>query len=414
MPETAAAAKFAAVNESPSAEWEVRPGGMVVQMPHAAAAASAAAAAVPPVPNIRVKVKHGAARHDIYISSQASFGTRLDSLPFPSSSSSSRSMSATFSTVWLRDGRRAEENAVGEDRAPSSRHEAYLQGPAAPVDGVPRRRRREGQVDGGAGRRPHGPRQAPARDAQGQHDGEGCQVRLRHCPRGRSPRLQSNPSIPSPISDPFHLTSALTQFIKQVSALEAIAKNGGRPVDNDVNTLTESLMNELVKLDAITGDGDAESERRLLVKKKSHLWLIFSCSFMVPVTSCSGFPKTDQASAEICGNARFDQTEEQEQLDAGDNRTIAQTRTSKRPSLSTSNAAKDRLAAITQPVSETSGAGGDDDELGNIRFPLDAVGLHHRRHLLRAARSSIEPQLGAILTSEPSLHCHRSKKDCST
>ncbi|KAG6472934.1 hypothetical protein ZIOFF_070413 [Zingiber officinale] len=304
-----ATAKFAPVKESPSAEWEVRPCGMVVQTPYAAASSAAAAAAVPPVPNIRVKVKHGAARLDIYISSQASFGKpalRFTSVPL------------FFFFFWFDerevfDGRRAEEGAVGSDGAPPARHEAYLQGPAAPVDGVPRRRRREGQVDGGAGRRPHSARQTPARDAQGQHDGEGRQVRLRHCPRGRSPRLQSNRPIPS--LPPFlRAPSLLAQFIKQVSALEAIAKNGGRVADNDVNSLTESLMNVLVKLDAIAGDGDAKSDRRLLVKITPLLWLAILQLFILH--SCSWFlPRTDEESAEICGNTRFDQIEEQEQLD---------------------------------------------------------------------------------------------------
>jgi hypothetical protein len=50
-------------------EWEVRPGGMLVQKrsPDADAPAS-------PVPNIRVKVKFNGVCHEIYISAQASFG----------------------------------------------------------------------------------------------------------------------------------------------------------------------------------------------------------------------------------------------------------------------------------------------------------------------------------------------------
>jgi hypothetical protein len=47
-------------------EWEVRPGGMLVQKRSPDAAA--------PVPNIRVKVKFNGVYHEIYISAQASFG----------------------------------------------------------------------------------------------------------------------------------------------------------------------------------------------------------------------------------------------------------------------------------------------------------------------------------------------------
>ena len=69
----AAAAAFSPIEESPSAEkaaeWEVRPGGMLVQMRNPDADFTAA-----PVPTIRVKVKFGAVYHEIYISSQATFG----------------------------------------------------------------------------------------------------------------------------------------------------------------------------------------------------------------------------------------------------------------------------------------------------------------------------------------------------
>lgn len=63
------------LKESPTAEkvapekWEVRPGGMLVQMRKPDDDAMAA-----PVPTIRVKVKYGGVYHEIYISSQASFG----------------------------------------------------------------------------------------------------------------------------------------------------------------------------------------------------------------------------------------------------------------------------------------------------------------------------------------------------
>lgn len=67
---------FATVKGSPppaeetAGQWEVRPGGMLVQKRDPD---SVAAAAVP-VPTVRVKVKHGALYHEIYLSSQATFG----------------------------------------------------------------------------------------------------------------------------------------------------------------------------------------------------------------------------------------------------------------------------------------------------------------------------------------------------
>jgi len=66
-PAPASAAAAAAVKED---EWEVRPGGMLVQKRSPDADAPAGA----PVPTIRVKVKFNGVYHEIYINSQASFG----------------------------------------------------------------------------------------------------------------------------------------------------------------------------------------------------------------------------------------------------------------------------------------------------------------------------------------------------
>ncbi|XP_020242560.1 BAG family molecular chaperone regulator 1-like [Asparagus officinalis] len=54
-------------------EWEVRPGGMLVQKrtPDSESASPFAAA---PVPTIRVKVKYESSYYEIYLSSQSTFG----------------------------------------------------------------------------------------------------------------------------------------------------------------------------------------------------------------------------------------------------------------------------------------------------------------------------------------------------
>ena len=51
----------------------------------------------------------------------------------------------------------------------------------------------------------------------------------------------------------------------QVSALETIVGKGSKVVDADVVTLTEALMNELVKLDSIAADGEVKVQRRMQV-----------------------------------------------------------------------------------------------------------------------------------------------------
>jgi hypothetical protein len=56
--------------------WEVRPGGMLVQKRGGGGGAGddEPSPNVKPVPTIRVKVKHAGVTHEIYISSEASFG----------------------------------------------------------------------------------------------------------------------------------------------------------------------------------------------------------------------------------------------------------------------------------------------------------------------------------------------------
>jgi hypothetical protein len=64
----------------------------------------------------------------------------------------------------------------------------------------------------------------------------------------------------------------------QVSALETIVAKGGKVVDADVVTLTEALMNELVKLDSIAAEGDVKVQRRVQVTACAEYFLC-SCHF---------------------------------------------------------------------------------------------------------------------------------------
>jgi len=62
----------AAGDSGAAAEWEVRPGGMLVQKRNPDSDRSSA-----PPPTIRVRVKYGSTYHDMCISSQATFGKHL-------------------------------------------------------------------------------------------------------------------------------------------------------------------------------------------------------------------------------------------------------------------------------------------------------------------------------------------------
>ncbi|KAM0872262.1 hypothetical protein ACQ4PT_038842 [Festuca glaucescens] len=70
----AAAAAAAAAGEEERAGWEVRPSGMVVQARDREDGGAAGVPPRPPPPEIRVRVKYGAARHEVAVSSIATFG----------------------------------------------------------------------------------------------------------------------------------------------------------------------------------------------------------------------------------------------------------------------------------------------------------------------------------------------------
>jgi hypothetical protein len=45
-------------------------------------------------------------------------------------------------------------------------------------------------------------------------------------------------------------------------------RKGEKVAENDVVQVTELLMNELLKLDAVVGDGDVKAQRRMQVSEK--------------------------------------------------------------------------------------------------------------------------------------------------
>ena len=50
-----------------------------------------------------------------------------------------------------------------------------------------------------------------------------------------------------------------------MSALESIISKGGKVVEKDMLNLIELLMNQLLKLDGIMGDGDVKLQRKMQV-----------------------------------------------------------------------------------------------------------------------------------------------------
>ena len=176
--------------------WEVRPGGMLVQKRGGiggGAGDDEPSPNVKPVPTIRVKVKHAGVTHEIYISSEASFGQSV-SLSAPLVSLVRfRAGQANHLTKLLRRlavCRGAEEAGGRQDGAAPGRPEGAVQGQGARLQGVPGHGRRQGPLQGGGGGGPRGPRAPPHRGAPQRTPREGRQGRRRRHRRGRQARPQ--------------------------------------------------------------------------------------------------------------------------------------------------------------------------------------------------------------------------------
>lgn len=50
-----------------------------------------------------------------------------------------------------------------------------------------------------------------------------------------------------------------------MSALETLISKGGKVIEKDIVNLIELLMNQLLKLDGIIGDGDIKLQRKMQV-----------------------------------------------------------------------------------------------------------------------------------------------------
>ncbi|XP_072976249.1 BAG family molecular chaperone regulator 3-like [Typha angustifolia] len=197
MKETAAAAED---------ELEVRPGGMLVQKRNPDSEAAAV-----PVPTIRVKVKYAGVYHEIYISSQASFGELKKMLS-------------------ARTGLHPEDQKlVYKDKERDSK--AFL-------------------------------------DTCGVKDRS--KIVLLEDPTAQAKRLlemRRTDKMEKAAKSISRISLEVDKLASKVSALETIVNKGGKVVENDVINLTELLMNELIKLDAIVADGDIKAQRRIQVKR---------------------------------------------------------------------------------------------------------------------------------------------------
>uniref|UniRef100_A0A0D9WL90 Ubiquitin-like domain-containing protein n=1 Tax=Leersia perrieri TaxID=77586 RepID=A0A0D9WL90_9ORYZ len=213
-PVVAAAANgvAAAGAKVPSEEvWEVRPGGMLVQKRGAGAGEEDEPVNVKPVPTIRVKVKHAGITHEIYINSQASFG-ELKKM------------------VAARTGLHPDDQKVMyKDKERDSK--AFLD-----MAGVKDRSKLVVVED----------------------------------PEARARRLieeRRNGHLAKASKALAAVTAEVDKLAPKVAAMEASVRKGEKVAENDIVQVTELLMNELLKLDAVVADGEVKAQRRLQVKR---------------------------------------------------------------------------------------------------------------------------------------------------
>ncbi|KAM2722038.1 hypothetical protein EV2_043027 [Malus domestica] len=192
--------------DSGQGEWELRPGGMLVQKRNPDSDRNS----VPP-PTIRVRVKYGSIYHEISISAQSSFGDLKKMLVGPTGL------------------HHQDQKLIFKDKERDSK--AFLD-----MSGVKDRSK-----------------MVLVEDPISQEK--------RYLEMRRNAKMEKASKSISEIS------LEVDRLAGQVSALESIISKGKKVAEQDVLVLIDQLMNQLLKLDGIMGDGDVKLQRKIQVKR---------------------------------------------------------------------------------------------------------------------------------------------------
>ncbi|KHN31535.1 BAG family molecular chaperone regulator 1 [Glycine soja] len=192
--------------EPGSKEWEMRPGGMLVQMRTTDSDRNSAL-----VPTIRVRVKYGSIYHEVNISSQATFGELKKMLSGPTGL------------------HHEDQKLLYKDKERDSK--AFL-------------------------------------DMVGVKDKS--KIVLVEDPISQEKRLlerRKNAKMEKAAKSISEISLEIDRLAGRVSAFESIISKGGKVVETDLLNLIELLMNQLLKLDGIVADGDVKLQRKMQVKR---------------------------------------------------------------------------------------------------------------------------------------------------
>ncbi|KAK8503920.1 hypothetical protein V6N13_021697 [Hibiscus sabdariffa] len=192
--------------EPAAREWELRPGGMLVQKRNP----DSDRISIPP-PTIRVRVKYGSVYHEIHINSQATFGELKKMLTGPTGL------------------HHQDQKLLYKDKERDSK--AFL-------------------------------------DMAGVKDkSKIVLIEDEISQERRLLEMRKNAKMEKASKSISEISLEVDRLAGRVSALESIISKGGRVGEKDVVTLIELLMNQLLKLDAIMADGDVKLQRKLQVKR---------------------------------------------------------------------------------------------------------------------------------------------------
>ncbi|KAJ1433700.1 Ubiquitin-like domain superfamily [Sesbania bispinosa] len=193
-------------DEPGSKDWEMRPGGMLVQMRTSNSDRNPVA-----VPTIRVRVKFGSIYHEVNISSQATFGELKKMLSGPTGlhhedqklfyKDKERDSKAFLDIVGVKDKSKI---VLVED--PISQEKRFLE-------------------------------------------------------------IRKNAKMEKAAKTISQISLEVDRLAGRVSAFETIINKGGKVAETDVLGLIELLMNQLLKLDGIIADGDVKLQRKMQVKR---------------------------------------------------------------------------------------------------------------------------------------------------
>ncbi|KAE8664010.1 BAG family molecular chaperone regulator 1 [Hibiscus syriacus] len=194
---------FSGGGEPAAQDWELRPGGMLVQK-------DSGRNSIPP-PTIRVRVKYRSIYHEISISSQATFGELKKMLTGPTGL------------------HHQDQKLLYKDKARDSK--AFLD-----MAGVKNKSKL-----------------VLIEDPISQEK--------------RLLEMRKNAKMEKASKSISEISLEVDSLASQVKTLESIISKGGKVAEKDLISLIEQLMNQLLKLDGIMADGDAKLQRKMQVTR---------------------------------------------------------------------------------------------------------------------------------------------------